>query len=133
LVVNWVSSCLSFFLSASTAATYIFIAPTSKTTIIPLESCTLNAGFQHLILRFNQISLLCRYHWRRGKGLKAGPKPGWREGDFLDNSTILTWFWGGFFSLNNATLNDFFGSHYILLYNSCQFYLLSCCIKSIWL
>jgi hypothetical protein len=24
LVVNWVSSCLSFFLNASTAATYIF-------------------------------------------------------------------------------------------------------------
>jgi hypothetical protein len=27
LVVNWVSSCLSFLLSASTAATYIFTAP----------------------------------------------------------------------------------------------------------
>jgi hypothetical protein len=27
LVVNWVSSCLSLFLSASTAATYIFTAP----------------------------------------------------------------------------------------------------------
>jgi hypothetical protein len=27
LVVNWVSSCLSFFLSASTGTTYIFTRP----------------------------------------------------------------------------------------------------------
>ncbi len=39
LVVNWVSSCLSFFLSASTAATYIFTAPNWTTTIISLTSC----------------------------------------------------------------------------------------------
>jgi len=40
LVVNWVSSCLSFFLSASTAAaTYIFTAPNCTTTIISLELC----------------------------------------------------------------------------------------------
>jgi hypothetical protein len=38
-VINWVSSCLSFFLSAFTAATYIFTAPTCTTPIITLEHC----------------------------------------------------------------------------------------------
>jgi hypothetical protein len=66
LVVNWVSSPLSFFLIACTAAAYIFSTPTSTITIITLESCALNAEFQHFILRFNKISLLCRYHWKRG-------------------------------------------------------------------
>jgi hypothetical protein len=37
LVVNWVSSCLSFSLSASTANTYIFTAPNCTTTIISLQ------------------------------------------------------------------------------------------------
>jgi hypothetical protein len=49
-VVNWVSACLSFFLSASTAATYIFTAPNCTTTIINLEPCALNAEYQHFIL-----------------------------------------------------------------------------------
>jgi hypothetical protein len=52
LVVNWVSSCLSFFLSASTAATYIFTAPNYATTVINLGNCALNAEFQHFIVRF---------------------------------------------------------------------------------
>ncbi len=54
--------CLSCFLSASIAATYIFSAPSCTTTIITLEPCALNAKFQHFILRFNKISLLCKYH-----------------------------------------------------------------------
>ncbi len=58
LVVNSVSSCLSFFLSASTAATYIFTALTCTTTTITLDPCALNAEFQHFILRFNKISSL---------------------------------------------------------------------------
>ncbi len=58
LGVNRVSPCLSFFVSASTAATYIFSAPTCTATIIPLEPCALNAEFQHFIPRFNKISLL---------------------------------------------------------------------------
>jgi hypothetical protein len=66
LVVNWVSSCLSFFLSTSTAATYIFTAPNCTTTIICLNPCALNAEYQHFILRFIKMSLLCRYHWKRG-------------------------------------------------------------------
>jgi len=39
------SSCLSFFLSAFTAATYIFTAPTCTTAIITLEPCALYAEF----------------------------------------------------------------------------------------
>jgi hypothetical protein len=53
-----------------TIATYIFTAPTCTTTIITLKPCALNAEFKHFILKFNKISLLCRYHWKRGKGLK---------------------------------------------------------------
>jgi hypothetical protein len=62
LVGNWVSSCLSFFLSASTAAAYIFTAPNCITTLISLGPCALNAEFQHFILRFSKMSLLCEYH-----------------------------------------------------------------------
>jgi hypothetical protein len=67
------------FVSASTAATYIFTAPTCRTTIITLEPCALNAEFQHFMLGFNKISLLCGYLWsergdsgwkQRGKGVK---------------------------------------------------------------
>jgi hypothetical protein len=47
------------FLSASTAATDIFTAPTCTIT---LEPCAINAEFQHFILRVNKISLLCAYH-----------------------------------------------------------------------
>jgi len=28
----------------------------------------LNAEFQHFILRFNKISVLCSYHWKSGLG-----------------------------------------------------------------
>jgi hypothetical protein len=88
LVINWVSSCLSFFLSAFTAATYIFTAPNCTTTIISLELCALNGEYQHFILscsipsilRFIKMSLLCGYHWKRGdRGVKGGPKTGWRQ------------------------------------------------------
>jgi len=59
LVVNWVSSCLFFFLRASTGATYIFTASNCPTTIISLEPRALNAEFQHSMLRFNKMCLLC--------------------------------------------------------------------------
>jgi hypothetical protein len=82
---------LSFILSflfperPSTAATYIFTAPTRTTTIITLEPCALNAEFQHFILRFNTISLLCRYHRERERiGGESRPKDrvkaGWLYG-----------------------------------------------------
>jgi hypothetical protein len=64
--------------SASTAATYIFTAPTCTTTIITLEPCALNAEFQHFILRFNKISLLLPIPLKEGIG-------GEREGDFTGN------------------------------------------------
>jgi len=53
LVVNWISSCLSFFLSASTAATYIFTSLNYTTPIISLGPRALNAEFQHFILSCN--------------------------------------------------------------------------------
>jgi len=68
---------LSFFLSASTAATYIFTAPSCTTIIITLEPCALNAEFQQFIPRFNEISLVCSHHSKRGIGMKGGPKTGW--------------------------------------------------------
>jgi len=71
-----VSSPLSCFFSASSAATYVFTVPTCTTTIITLEPCALNAEFQHFILRFNKFSLLCR--------LKDGIE-GEREDDFTHN------------------------------------------------
>jgi len=77
LVVNWVSSCLSFLLSASTestAATYIFTAPICTTTIISLEPCALNAEYQHFILRFVKMSLLCGYHLKEGIMGERRPK-----------------------------------------------------------
>jgi len=45
LVVNQVSSCLSFFLSASAITTYIFITLTDTTTIITFEPYALNVEF----------------------------------------------------------------------------------------
>ncbi len=72
LVVNCVSSCLTFFLSTSTSATYIFTAPNCTTTIIILEPCALNAEYEHFILRFIKMSLLCRYFVKEGIG-------GWKE------------------------------------------------------
>jgi len=56
LVVNWVSSRLSFFLNASTATIYIFTDPNKTTTVISLEPGALNAEFQHFIL---SCSILC--------------------------------------------------------------------------
>jgi len=50
LVINSVSSYPSFFLSASTAATYIFTSPNCITIIISLGPCALNAEFQRFIL-----------------------------------------------------------------------------------
>jgi hypothetical protein len=66
----------SFFLSVSIAGTHIFTASTCTTTIVTLEPCALNTEFQHFMLRFNKISLLCGYHWK-GMGVKRGPKTEW--------------------------------------------------------
>ncbi len=122
LVVNWVSSLSFLFLSVSTAATYIFKAPNCTTTIISLEPCALNAEYQDFILRFIKMSLLCRYHWKRGYGVKGGPKTWWSQGYFTDNSIfsspfqvtsrhVLVWGWhclmsyqfGQFFDTRTST------------------------------
>jgi len=55
-------------MSAFTAATYIFTAPTRTTTIITLEPCALNAEFQHFILRFNKIPYFADITERGDKG-----------------------------------------------------------------
>jgi hypothetical protein len=49
------------FLFPDPAATYIFTSATYTNTIITVELCALNAKFQHFILGFNKISLLCGY------------------------------------------------------------------------
>jgi hypothetical protein len=67
-------------MSASTAATYIFTAPTCTTTIVTLEPCALNAEFQHFILRFNKKFLLS-FTTERGDS-------GEREGDFTHNFNV---------------------------------------------
>jgi hypothetical protein len=62
LVVNWVSSCLSFFLSASTACYVhdIFNAPTWTTTIISLKPCALHAETSfHTNFGGNLCFILC--------------------------------------------------------------------------
>ncbi len=53
----------SFFFGAPTLAAYIFAALTCKATIISLQSCALNADFQHFVPRSNKIFLLERRVW----------------------------------------------------------------------
>jgi hypothetical protein len=60
----------------------------STTTIIIIEPFALNPEFQHFILRFDKILLLCGYHSKRGYWVKGGPKTGWRQDAVPDNSII---------------------------------------------
>jgi hypothetical protein len=90
LVVNWVSSCLSFLLSASTPTTYIFTAPICTATILVSNLVRQMLSFS-ISFWDNKISSLCRYHWKRGYGVKADWKTGWKQGDFTDNSNIHIW------------------------------------------
>jgi len=53
-MVNLVSPYFSSFINASTFATYIFIVPICKITIISFEPCALNVEFQHFIPKFNK-------------------------------------------------------------------------------
>ncbi len=80
---------LSFlFCSASTVAAYIFTALTCKATIVSLQPCALNADFQHFILRFNKISLLYGYLWKKGLGWWNESQ---RQDDFTNNFSIYTY------------------------------------------
>jgi hypothetical protein len=49
-----------------------------------LEPCALNAEFLHFILRFNKKFLTVRTSLK--EGMKRGPKTGWRQDDFNENS-----------------------------------------------
>jgi hypothetical protein len=75
LVVNWVSSCLSFFLNTSTAAIYIFTDPNITTTVISLEPCCIkcwvsafHTELQHFMLRFHKNVFTLRIQFKEGKG-----------------------------------------------------------------
>jgi len=83
LVENWVSSDLSFFLSASTAATYIFTAHNCTTTIISLKPSALNAEYQHFILSL----LKCLYF---ADTTERGDR-GWKEAQRLGEDRITLW------------------------------------------
>ncbi len=89
LVTNWVSSCLSFFLGTFTAATCICTAPNYTTTIISLEPCALNAGYQHFILRFIKMSLLSDTTERGYRGWKEAQRQG--EDRVTLPITLISW------------------------------------------
>ncbi len=59
---------LSFFLSASAAATYIFTAPTLYNYYSYLEPCALDAEFHHFIPRFNIIPYFADLTQRGDRG-----------------------------------------------------------------
>jgi hypothetical protein len=95
LVVNWVSSCLSFCMSASTAATYIFTDRNFRTTIIILEPRALNVEFEYFRLSCSILywDLIKCLHFadtteRGDRGWKGDSKRGWRQGYFRDNSIV---------------------------------------------
>jgi hypothetical protein len=98
LVVNWVTSKVVFPFSWAPPLLlllHIFsLLLTCTTTIISLEPRALNAEFQHFILSCSISSwdfIKCLYfadttHSSRRWGVKGGPKTGWRQGYFTDNS-----------------------------------------------
>jgi hypothetical protein len=55
-----------------------------------LEPCALNTEFQRFIPRFNKISLLCGYHYKRwDRGAKAEEIRGETEGDSKNDSNMI--------------------------------------------
>jgi hypothetical protein len=56
----------------------------------------------HFILRFNKISFLCGYQWKRGWGSKEEEIGGETEGDFIDKSDILEQFLCWFLKKENS-------------------------------
>jgi hypothetical protein len=89
-VLNWVSSYLSFFLSASTTATYILTARICRTAIVTLKPCALNPEFQHFILRFDKkFPYFVNTTERGDRGWKEAQRQGEdRVTYFTDNSTM---------------------------------------------
>jgi hypothetical protein len=81
LVVNWVSSGLSFFLSASTAATYIFTAPYCTTNIISFEPCALM-----LSISISHWDLLKYFHFM--ETTERGVR-GWKEAQTQGEDRVI--------------------------------------------
>jgi hypothetical protein len=82
----------------------VFTASICTTTIITsnlahgymTRNCSYD--FQHFIPRFNQTSLLYGSHSKWGYGVKRGPKTGWSQDDFKENSNThqkFRWLIGG--------------------------------------
>jgi len=111
-VINWFSSCLSFFQSASPAPTYIFTTHTCTTSIITLEPCALNADISAY-----HTEILKKFHYfadttERGVwGWKKAQRQG-EDRDFTDNSIQASSY---HLKLSSASWN---------LWNAKSFYLL---------
>jgi hypothetical protein len=80
---------LSFCQSASTAATYIFTAPTCTTTII-------TSNLVHYMLSFTisywdliKLPYFADLTQREDRGWKEAPKTGWRQDDYNENSIFI--------------------------------------------
>jgi hypothetical protein len=80
LVIHWVWSCLSFIVSASTAATHIFTVPNCTIIIIGLVPCAVNAEFQYFILRFNKNVFTLRIPLKERIGGERRPKDRMKTG-----------------------------------------------------
>jgi hypothetical protein len=68
LVVNWVSSCLSFFLSSSTDCCYIYF----------------RCSYLYNYYNYSRLLSFADTIERGDRGVKAGSKRGWRQGDFTE-------------------------------------------------
>ncbi len=107
LVVNWVSSCLSF--PACLHCCYIyFTALNCTTTIISLEPCALNAEFEHFILSCSNSSwdlMKCLYFSDTTERGDRGWKGTQRQGE--DRVTLrITLLYSETLDLSNFTINE---------------------------
>ncbi len=85
LIVLWISPCF-FFLECLHCCyvTYIFIAPTYRTTMIPLKPCELNVEFQHFVLSFFFLNL----HFTNT--IERGVK-GWKKAQIEGEDKVNLW------------------------------------------
>ncbi len=92
---SWVSPCPSFFPERLHCCYIDFHCSYFTATINPLEPCALNAKIQPFVLSFSisywdSIKFPYITDTPKGgvRGVKGGPKTGWRQGDFTDISII---------------------------------------------
>jgi hypothetical protein len=92
LMVNWVSSCLSFFPEhLHCCYIYFSLLPTKYNyNKYSLEPCALNAEFLNFVLYWDFIKFpyFADTTEKKGYAVKPGPKTGWRQCDFTDNSSV---------------------------------------------